>query len=157
MCSEIVEKECVKDQYRIRRRKFDRYCAITWQWREMECNLVLLTNRKWYTQHCAAISATAEPLFLMTRQQALLWRRIGVKLGSMDWRTCECVHRDRRANVLNNIRLLNSAGTVAAPAQWSQVISRSETPQARSSGVRDVARIFFLGCTFFLKKVDDLF
>jgi len=37
--------------------------------------------------------------------------------------------------------------TVAAPAQQrSQIISRSEHPRARSPG-----------CTFFLKKVDDLF
>ena len=46
---------------------------------------------------------------------------------------------------------------VAAPAQkTSQVISRSENPQARLSGVRGVARIFSV-VHFFLKKVDDLF
>jgi len=83
----------------------------------------LFTNREWHTQHCAAIPATAELLFLTTRQQALLWRWIGVELGSMDWRSAmnafsrppvmkmrpsKCVHRGRRANLLSNIRLLKS-------------------------------------------------
>jgi len=43
--------------------------------------------------------------------------------------------------------MITGLKTVATPAQQrSQVISRSENPPARSPG-----------CTFFLKKVDDLF
>ena len=45
---------------------------------------------------------------------------------------------------------------MAAPAQYrSQVISRSGNPQARSLGVRSVARIFS-GVHFVPRKVDDL-
>jgi len=53
----------------------------------------------------------------------------------------------RRTNGVEVCRRKSGLRPVAAPTQQrSQVISRSEHPRARSAG-----------CTFFLKKVDDLF
>jgi len=89
-----------------------------------------------------------------------------VPAGIRQYQDMKCLgheHRERKVYLVA-VWAASSLGTseiyscrLAAPAQYrSQVISRSKNPQARSPGVRGVARIFSW-VHFFLKKVDDLF